>query len=248
LSSIRAVPKADGGSERFAAEGQEQALLRMERARHYNDWLLARCEPHLGRRVLDAGAGTGTFAEMLADEHEVVAVEPDPELASVLRRRLASRPNVRVAELEAAALADEDGAPFDSIVSFNVLEHIPDDGAALDALSRLLVPGGRLCLLVPAHPFLFGPLDEALGHERRYEKSGLRSRLEAAGLDVEALQHVNPVGALGWLVSSRLLRADQIPVRTLGLYDRLVPLLRALDAIELPFGLSLWAVARKPDA
>ncbi len=241
---------AEGGGEsaRFAADGQEQALLRMERARHYNEWLFARCRPYLGRRVLDAGAGTGTFAEMLAEEHEVVAAEPDPELATLLRRRLAARPNARVVELEAAALAEDDGAAFDSIVSFNVLEHIPDDQTALNTLARLLVPGGRLCLLVPAHPFLFGPLDEVLGHERRYEKRGLRARLETAGFELEALRHVNPIGALGWLISSRVLGVDEIPGRPLSLYDRLVPLLRALDAIELPFGLSLWAVARKPEA
>jgi SAM-dependent methyltransferase len=246
LSSIRAVPDGGGESGRFAVDGQEQALLRMERARHYNEWLLARCRPYLGRRVLDAGAGTGTFAEMLADEHEVVAAEPDPQLAAVLRRRFAGRANVRVLELEAAALPDDDGVGFDSIVSFNVLEHIPDDEAALRAFSRLLVPGGTLLLLVPAHPFLFGRLDGALGHERRYDEHGLRSRLEAARLELQVLRHVNPVGALGWLVLGRVLGVDDIPVRTLELYDRLVPLLRALDAMKLPFGLSLWAVARKP--
>jgi len=53
-------------------------------------------------------------------------------------------------------------------------------------------------------------------------------------------------GALGWLVTGRVLRRDEIPTGPLAAYDRLVPLFRLLDRIELPWGLSLWAVARRP--
>jgi SAM-dependent methyltransferase len=228
---------------RYAAARQEETLERMEEARRYNRWLLERCRPWLGRRVLDAGAGTGTFVELLAEDRElVVALEPDPELAGRLRERVAALPNVRVVAREAAALADDN---VDSVVCFNVLEHIRDDAGALRALARALAPGGTLLLLVPAHPALFGSIDRALGHERRYRRGDLRRLLADAGFEVERLRFVNPLGALGWLLWSRLGRAGGVPERPLRLYNRLVPVLRALDAVELPFGLSLWAVARK---
>jgi SAM-dependent methyltransferase len=226
---------------------QPEVLRRMDAARNYNAWLLDRARPHLGPRVLDLGAGIGTFSAALADlGAHVVAIEPDPALAPTLRARLAGRENALVVEQQLEELsADAIGGAADAIVCFNVLEHMADDAEALGRMRELLVPGGRLLLLVPAHPALRGAVDAAVGHERRYTRSGLAAALGEAGLVVRALRHVNPVGALGWLVSSRLLRVDDVPTGPLALYDRLVPALRLLDALRLPFGLSLWCVAEK---
>jgi 2-polyprenyl-3-methyl-5-hydroxy-6-metoxy-1,4-benzoquinol methylase len=222
-----------------------ETLRRMAAADNYNAWLLERSRAHLGRRVIDVGAGMGTFTDTLASLCDVVvAVEPDPALADGLRRRFGDRSNVEVAEVEAGALADLPG-PFDSVVCFNVLEHIADHAGAVGAFHARLRPGGTLLLLVPAHPALFGPIDRMLEHERRYTKSGLRDLLAAQGFAIDVLRHVNPVGAVGWLVSGRLLRREQIPAGPLRAFDRLVPVLRLLDRVKLPFGLSLWAVAHR---
>ena len=67
---------------------------------------------------------------------------------------------------------------------------------------------------------------------------------KGAGLELHVLRHVNPVGALGWLAQSRIRRRERMSYRGLDLYDRLVPALRLLDNLPLPFGLSLWAVAK----
>jgi len=216
----------------------------MEAAERYNRWLFDRCEPYLGRRVLDAGAGIGTFSELASPGREVVALEPDPELAAVLKRRFAGRTDVTVAE---GAAEDVEGR-FDSVVCLNVLEHIPDDVGALKRFHEVLVPGGRLLLLVPAHPSLFGSIDRAVAHERRYDKGGLRSQLVRTGFAVETLRLVNPLGALGWLWSSRIRQTEQVPEGPLLLYDRLVPVLRLLDRVEWPLGLSVWAVGAAEDA
>jgi SAM-dependent methyltransferase len=216
----------------------------MAGAEAYNAWLFERAAPHLGTRVLDAGAGLGTFTELAARGREVVAVEPDGACLSSLRRRFAGHPGVTIVAGDATQLEAEMLGTFDSILCFNVLEHIRDDGEALASFRALLRPGGRLLLLVPAHPALYGETDRTVGHERRYAKEVLRRRLASAGLTVDELRHVNPVGALGWLVSARILRRRDVPAGPLRLYDRLVPVLRVLDAVPSPFGLSLWAVAR----
>lgn len=219
-------------------------LQRMAGANAYNRWLFRRAEPYLGRSVLDVGAGIGTFTGLAARGRRVVAVESDEACLAVLRRRFDEHPSVTVTPGDATELEPDALGRFDSIVCFNVLEHIAEDATALRAFSCLLRPGGRLLLVVPAHAALYGETDRTVGHERRYDKPSLRRRLGAAGLDVEDLRHVNPVGALGWLVSARMLRRPEVPAGPLRLYDRLVPALRAFDQLPLPFGLSLWAVAR----
>jgi SAM-dependent methyltransferase len=223
------------------SDRQADALLHMETARNYNAWLFERCERYLGRRVLDAGAGIGTFSERAAVGRDVVAVEPDPALAPLLKDRFAGRAEVEVLE----GTIDDARGEFDSIICFNVLEHIRDDERALRRFFELLVQGGRLLLLVPAHRRLYGAIDRAVAHERRYDKGELRERLLAAGFDLEVLRLVNPVGAIGWFASSRLRKRNEVPGGPLLLYDKLVPALRLLDRVELPLGLSLWTVARR---
>jgi SAM-dependent methyltransferase len=213
----------------------------MEGAPKYNRWLFDRCVPYLGTQVLDAGAGIETFSELASPGREVVALEPDPDLAPVLERRFAGRPNVTVIE----GAAGEVSGRFDSVICLNVLEHIRDDAGALARFHDVLVPGGRLLLLVPAHPSLYGSIDRAVAHERRYDKRGLRELLVRTGFEIETLRLVNPLGALGWLYSSRIRKTEQVPEGPLSLYDRLVPLLRALDRVELPVGLLVWAVGRR---
>lgn len=221
----------------------ERALSDVARARAYNDWLFERARPHIGRRVLDAGAGLGTFTSLAAATGaDVVAVEPVGAFADHLRRRFASEPRVEVVQGEAV---DAPAGPFDSVLCLNVLEHVADDTATLHAFHERLAVGGRLLLLVPAHPRLYGAYDRAAGHERRYSKRVLRARLAAAGFAVETLRHVNPVGALGWLVRVTFAREGDWPSTSFALFDRLVPALRPVDRLPLPFGLSLWAVARR---
>jgi SAM-dependent methyltransferase len=225
---------------------QGETLRRMEEAANYNGWLLERGMPYLGSRVLDVGAGTGTFTERLADGRHVVALEPDPAFVPRLRDRFAEHANVEVVAGDVDALARSgEVEPFDSMVCFNVLEHIRDDVGTLRRLRGLLRPNGSLLALVPAHPAAFGSLDAVLGHERRYRKRVLASHLGEAGFELDTLRHVNPVGAIGWFVASRILRAKQIPSAPLRLFDGVVPLLRRLDRFSSPFGLSLWAVAHR---
>jgi SAM-dependent methyltransferase len=196
--------------------------------------------------VLDAGAGTGTFTDAVLDAaDEVVALEPEPRFVEALRERFRDEPRVRVVEGDAERPPDGLGA-FDAIICFNVLEHVRDDATALRALHALTAPGGALLLLVPAHPSLAAPFDRAVGHERRYRRDELAAALEAAGFDVDEVRYVNPVGALGWAVRMRLLRQREWPSRSFRTFDRLVPVFRRLDSLQLPFGLSVWAIAHKP--
>ena len=222
----------------------DRALADIAQSRAYNEWLFDRIGSGLGPRVVDVGAGVGTFAELAARAGATVtAVEPEPQFAAYLRERFARSDAVSVVEATVDALP---ASAFDSAICFNVLEHIADDVGALQAIRRALAPRGRLFLLVPAHQFLYGGYDRAAGHVRRYSKTSLRRSLTSAGFELERLRYVNPVGALGWLARVRFAARGEWPSRSFAAFDRLVPLLRWLDAVPMPFGLSLWAVAVRP--
>ncbi|MBA3364982.1 MAG: class I SAM-dependent methyltransferase [Actinobacteria bacterium] len=222
-----------------------ETLYRMELASNYNAWVFDRARPHLGENVVDVGAGIGTFTEMTAaGARRVVAVDPDGRLVSLLRHRLASRANVVVLH---ADVADPSlrrlHSSFDSALCLNVLEHIEADRDALGAIRDLLAPGGRLLLLVPAHPRLFGSIDLALEHQRRYDKRSLADLLLSVGFRIKLLRYVNPLATAGWLLSGRVVRRRSIPRAPLRAYDAIVPTLRHLDRLDPPFGLSVWAIA-----
>jgi SAM-dependent methyltransferase len=131
-------------------------------------------------------------------------------------------------------------------VAYNVLEHIPEDVAALRGFAKLLRPGGAVVLIVPAFEFAMGRFDRAVGHQRRYRVAGLRAALEEASLRVERIHYVNSLGLLAWFVGMRLLRMTPAEGPVLTVWDRgVIPVLRRLErGRQPPFGQSVFAVAR----
>lgn len=219
----------------------------MEGAHRYNRWIYDRVRGGLGQRVLEIGCGTGTITSFLVDRQLVVGTDVVDSYVRSTGERYRDRPNIVIRRHDLSeSIEPLRDYRFDSAVSVNVFEHIANDEAAMKAVYALLEPGGTFTLLVPSHPALLGTFDRDIGHHRRYTKDGLRHKLEASGFVVERIRRSNPLGALGWLVNVRLLGLRRL--RGAGLFDRLVPVLAVLDRVELPLGLSLIAVARKPAA
>jgi SAM-dependent methyltransferase len=227
------------------------SLERMDGANNYNAWLGRRFREHLGRRVLEIGAGIGTITRELEPGLELlIALEVDRFYVDRLKNMFRGKPHVRP-YLSDVALADWESLKaerLDTIVLSNVLEHIPDDGAAVRRFRQILPVGGKVLILVPALPQLFGAIDEAVGHYRRYTPETLRAVLEGNGLTVDSLEWMNLVGIPGWFLNSRVLRRRSVSKLQLKLYDRLAPLLAEAEShVDLPVGMSLFAVARVTD-
>ncbi|PYO91428.1 MAG: SAM-dependent methyltransferase, partial [Gemmatimonadetes bacterium] len=117
-----------------------------------------------------------------------------------------------------------------------------DDVSSLKAMRRMLAPGGRLILLVPALPALYGTMDKALGHHRRYKRAALTSLLQATGFRVAHVEYFNLAGVPGWWFAGRVLRRQVIPAGSLKLYDALVPLFRLERLLPWRVGQSLIAI------
>jgi glycosyltransferase involved in cell wall biosynthesis len=235
-----------------APEGDVGAitLRRMESLSVYNKWLHDRFEPWLGCRVLEVGSGVGNQTRFFAAKERVVASDIEPHYVGELRAKFGDRANVRVAsfrfplsEADARDLALE---RLDTIVCLNVLEHIEDDAGTLRDFARVLPSGGHLVLLVPALPALYGSLDEALRHYRRYDRGALVRLVGEAGFSVEKVRYLNRPGVVGWWLNSRVFRRRVLPRQQLGAFRWLMPLLRYEENAEPSFGMSLLVLARKP--
>ena len=214
----------------------------------YNHWIFERISHALGRRILEVGSGTGNITQFLcAGGREVTATDIVPNYRNELERLFDGNRKVHVKNFNLTAEAPGEfvADPFDSVVCLNVLEHIEDDLFALAQMHDSLAPGGKLALLVPAHRFLYGEFDRALGHFRRYGRRELAAKLEKAGFVVREMNFFSLAAALPWLINGRLLKRDYIPAGQANLANLLVPLLKLERLIGPPCGLSLIAIAQK---
>jgi glycosyltransferase involved in cell wall biosynthesis len=236
-------------NDRFTTHDGYYVLQSMRRARGLNRWILEQFRDYIGNRVLEAGAGIGNFTELLLDRERLVCVDNDPLYIEMAQWRLGHLENVRTMAGDLAApdtYAAITPERLDTIVCLNVLEHIAPDEQVLRAYYDLLEPGGHAIILVPAHPSLYGPCDEALGHVRRYTQPELHTKMQAAGFEVVKMDEFNRMGVPGWWLNKRLGRRDLNP-RQMRLFEFLLPVAKGMEALRLGRGLSLIGVGRKPN-
>lgn len=222
----------------------------MSRAKNYFAWQGRLVLGELGRRVVEVGCGLGNFTRLLFDRDLVIAADVEPPCVERLRQRYPNQANLRAFACDVGSPAFLELRKFqpDSCVCLNVLEHIEDDGGALNAMASILAPGGNIVLLVPAFQSLYGPIDRNLGHYRRYNRASIARLAESSRLRVKKAHYMNLVGFFGWWANARVFRREAQSEGQIELFDRyLVPVMSALeDRVRPPFGQSLFVVLRKP--
>jgi SAM-dependent methyltransferase len=224
---------------------QSSVLEDLSDARNYQRWLADLARPHLGDDPLEVGSGLGDYTALwLDDVSRFTATEGDPQRLLALKSRFHDEPKVTVREL---LLPTDEVGKHSAVVALNVWEHIEDQVAALRSAAALVRPEGKIVLLVPAFEFAMSRFDREIGHVRRYTTGSMRQAMTEAGLQIEELRYVNPVGLLSWIVMCRLLRQRPKNGALLRAYDRMiVPVLRRAEQGRRPsFGQSVFVVARK---
>jgi SAM-dependent methyltransferase len=217
-------------------------------------WYRARSEllhaalgDHLGRPslVLDVGSADGPSVGWMRSSGRRVAVDLDP-------RGLAPGEGVCASAL---SLPFADGT-FDLVGAFDVVEHCEPESQALAELRRVLRPGGRLLLSVPAYQWAWTDHDVRAGHHRRYTRPRLRRAVEAAGFTVDRATY-GFAGVFPMFAAERLLRrarggrADEGLPQVSPVLDRVLTGLsraesRVLRRRDLPFGSSVFLAATAP--
>jgi len=207
-------------------------LHALSKAPHFNRWMGETIRPYLGQRVFAIGAGIGNLTRVLIPRVKCyVAADIDGEHLARLTTRFRHRHSLHVRRCDLSNPDDFSSfaASMDTVVCLNVLEHIEDDMQGLRNIHSVLEKGGRAVVLVPHGQEIFGTLDVALGHHRRYSRQELRQRMERAGFRVETMLDFNRISRPGWYVSGKLLRRSTFDALLLKFFDQLVWLWRRID-------------------
>lgn len=226
---------------KFVYTGQEN-LEAMSYAHNYNDFLL-----HFIRRnitdkskILDFGAGSGTYADILKDEGIAVeCLEPDEDQIDILKSK-----GYKVLKSSDQLKPNT----YDVIYALNVLEHIEDDEKMIATLSKALKKKGKLIIYVPAFQVLFTSMDKKVGHYRRYKKDRLYSHATKASLKVRELYYCDPLGYCAALTFKYVGSKDGVvSPGSVKLYDKFIfPVSKAIQPLFKKFvGKNVVLIAEK---
>ncbi|HKW99135.1 MAG TPA: glycosyltransferase [Bryobacteraceae bacterium] len=223
-------------------------LHALSKAPRFNRWMGETIRPFIGERVLEIGAGIGNLTRVLIPRVKCyVAADIDAEHMARLTTRFQHRHNLHVCHCDLANPADfaELAGSMDTVVCLNVLEHIEDDIQGLRNIHTALQKDGRAIVLVPHGQEIYGTLDKALGHYRRYSHQELQQKMEQVGFRVERILNFNRISRPGWYVSGRILKRTTLGAMQMKLFDQLVWLWRRIDQ-SLPWPpTSIIAIAVK---
>lgn len=222
--------------------------------------LVGALNPPPNFRILDAGCGTGQMLEHLTRFGHTVGIDSSPEAIHFAASREVDR-------LVLGSIFDLPFAPesFDCVLSLDVIEHVDDDRQLVRHLYSVVKPGGYLIVTVPAFEALWSEHDEVNWHKRRYRAGQLDQLLRETGLEIERITYCNTVLFAPILAARKFKnlknrvrpRRDVAAVPDSDLNELPRPLNEGLFRLmqaerrfmarrDLPFGVSLLAIGRKP--
>jgi len=204
--------------------------------------------------ILDVGCGTGLNVSVFSKFGQVYGADSSLEALALAQSRGVK--NVVLTDVEMLDFPDE---KFDIVTALDVLEHTDNDQAALREMWRVLKPGGKLVVTVPAYGFLWTEHDEALHHRRRYTAYELRNKMTTVGFDVQRSTYFITLLFFPILLIRLLQNLTKKSVEAKTSYIILPKwvnslLVRILDLeqiylrfLNLPFGVSVVAIAKKTE-
>ncbi|ATH06684.1 hypothetical protein BIY24_01635 [Halobacteriovorax marinus] len=215
----------------------------LKHANNYNNFLVNRILRNVhGSKILDFGAGIGTFLEYVKNalNTDVKGLEIDTKQREYM---LAQGHSVY------ASIDEVEKESFSTIYSLNVLEHIPDDQEAINNIFDKLEPGGVFYCYVPAFEVLYSEFDKRVGHERRYTRDDLVNKVTKSGFKVKSAKYCDFLGFFAALVFKFLDNTGKINPKMVRLFDKVIfPISSIIDTVTFGYfvGKNIEVVATKP--
>lgn len=230
------------------AEGQE-TLEAITDADKFNRWMYDTIRPHCSGRILEVGSGIGNISSFFIDnKQDLTLSDVRQNYVDILAQKF---PNQDAFLLD-LVLPDFDIVfkdylgTFDTVFALNVIEHIEDHKLALININKLLKPGGKAVILVPAFQKLYNRIDKELYHFRRYTRKTLLKIFDKSMYEIKHSTYFNFTGIFAWFIGGKIFKDSTVKKGKMSLYNTLVPVFKIVDLpMKQLAGLSVIVIGEK---
>ncbi len=229
----------------------------LSEAFQYQKWIYESVAPYLGKRVLELGSGIGNLSQWLPEGDLLVLSEVDTALIDILKAKptIKVKKNAVILHMDLQKNLNEQVAKYnlDTIVSFNVIEHIENDFLAIQDQVRALKESSalgpkKLIIFVPAFNFAYGSLDKVFKHYRRYDASMLRNTFKKIDPSLNPkIRYFNILSFAGWIFQGKILKKEVINKSQISILESIIPYWKPIDnfltkKMKFPLGQSVVCV------
>ena len=222
----------------------EIATERFDDANFHIKYCLSFINKFIKGNIIEIGAGCGSFTKNYYDSKikSLTLTETDQLNIKNLQKKFEKNSNIRISDLS----IDKIQSKFDTILYLHVLEHIKEDVNELKNAKNKLNDEGHLVIMVPAHQKIYGNLDKAVGHFRRYEKDFFKKNL--LDLELVSFRYLDSMGYLLYYLNKIFFKNETFPSKfKIFLWDKLfTPITILIDFLtNYSFGKCIVAVYKK---
>ena len=211
-------------------------------AKKFRNYQIYYLKSYIKDPFLEVGAGQGGLTNLYKKfTKDITLIEPDKKLFQLLRKKFRKK-NIKIKN----QTIDKIRSKYQTIIYFDVLEHIKDDLKEVKIASKKIKKNGRLIFNVPAHQLFYNEFDKAVGHFKRYNKKDFRDIEKKTDLKIEKLIYYDSIGLL-FLILNKIFKLKETNLKNkIYFWNMLIPLSKIIDKLTLnKFGKSLLCVFTK---
>ena len=217
-------------------------LEHFDSASNFREYQVSLISKYINGNFVEVGAGKGGLVPYYKKiVKNITLLEPEKKLFNILKKKFPSK-KIKIKNYTIDKLKNY----YDTIIYYDVLEHIKKDLNEVSIASKKLKKNGYLIISVPAYQAFYSDFDKSVGHFKRYNKKDFITIGKRTNLKIEKLVYYDSVGFL-FLVLNKILSLKQTNLKNkIFLWNLLIPISKLIDLLTFKmFGKSLLCVFRK---
>jgi len=217
-------------------------LEHFDNAHNFRNYQLQLIKKYLGSNLLEVGPGQGGFVEIYKKfVKKILLVEPDKRLCKFLKKKIKGQ-KIKINN----CTINNVNKKFDSIIYFDVIEHIKNDLDEVKKAKKRLSKNGYLIINVPAHQYFYNNFDKSVGHVKRYNKHDFKIIEKKTGLKIEKITYYDSIGFLFLILNKVFSLSSKNLNHKIKFWNSLIPISKIIDFLTFNMiGKSLLCIFKK---